>query len=419
MIKIINERIVVIVFTNKKPRKTKGCTLNIIKWILTAFIVLFSIPVFCEGGVAILGGFLLLIVAFIVSPMAIYIPKLSGLPKWKQILLKLISSFLIAFLGMMFLGMQYSQNQKNLQTANINNQVIQKSLIEQSSVSESSDIANDESLNVESSVNEVTSQMPEQDSSLLQEEGIVSEQSTVQSTSENSKEISSTTNSNTTENIEMSSPNINLESKAETSIDENPQRETSKEPSKIQYSKPESSIETSKPQTSKTEIITETSKIQTSKTESIVETSKIQTSKVENSHNETSQNQTSQSSTSHETSKTQVSKTETSKEPSTIQPSVIEPNPSDNIRLISFSPVPCNPGDEVTITVQGTPNTLYSIKVVYNSGASKSKDLNPKTSDGNGVVSWTWKVGTKTALGTYPVTISGGNQKYTAHLIVS
>ena len=412
----------------QKPKEYKLSFLDVIRCILSGFFIISAIVAFVEGGIAIIGGFLWLIVAFIVSPIMNYIPKFSGLPKLKQVLLKFLSSFLIFFLGLVFFGIQSDQNAKNKLPTNTENQIIMESIIEQSNVSEFSEIVEDEY-----SVNEVTSQIPEQDSSLLQEESITSEQSAVQSTSENSKEISNNTNSNIMENVEISSPNIHLESKIETSTNENHRSETPNEPSKIPYSKPESSTETShtqtskpesiaetsKPQASKTESIAETSKPQTSKTESIAETSKLQTSKIENSHSETSRTQNSQPSTSHETSKTQVSKTETSKEPSTIQPSVIETNPSDNIRLISFSPVPCNPGDEVTITVQGTPNTSYSIKVVYNSGASKSKDLNPKTSDSNGVVSWTWKVGTKTALGTYPVTISGGNQKYTAHLIVS
>ena len=382
-----------------KRKEYKLSFLDVIRCIVSGFFILLAVIAFVEGGIAIIGGFLWLIVAFIVSPIMNYIPKFSGLPKLKQVLLKFLSSFLIAFLGLMFFGIQSNQNTKNKLPTNTENQIIMESIIEQSNESEFSEIVEDEY-----SVNEVISQISEQDSSLLQEESITSEQSAVESTSENSKKISD---------------NINLESKTEASIVENHNSETSNEPSQIQYSKAESSIEASESQISKPESIAETSKPQTSKIESIAETSKIQTSKIENSHSETSQPKNSQSSTSYETNKTQVSKTETLKEPSTIQPSVIESNPSDNIRLISFSPVPCNPGDEVTITVQGTPNTSYSIKVVYNSGASKSKDLNPKTSDSNGVVSWTWKVGTKTALGTYPVTISSGSQKYTAHLIVS
>lgn len=398
----------------QKPKEYKLSFLDVIRCIVSGFFIISAVIAFVEGGIAIIGGFLWLIVAFIVSPIMNYIPKFSGLPKLKQVLLKFLSSFLIFFLGLVFFGIQSNQNAKNKLPTNTENQIIMESIIEQSNVSEFSEIVEDEY-----SVNEVTSQIPEQDSSLLQEESITSEQSAVQSTSENSKEISNNTNSNITENVEISSPNIHLESKIETSTNENHRSETPNEPGKIQYSKPESSIETSKPQTSKTESIAETSKIQTSKPESIPQTSKIQTSKIENSHNETSKNQTSQSSTSHETSKTQVSKTETSKEPSTIQPSVIEPNPSDNIRLISFSPVPCNPGDEVTITVQGTPNTTYSIAVKYKSGVSKSKDLSDKVSDSNGIVSWTWKVGTKTTSGDWPVTIFHGKQEYSTYLIVS
>ena len=369
-----------------KRKEYKLSFLDVIRCIVSGFFILLAVIAFVEGGIAIIGGFLWLIVAFIVSPIMNYIPKFSGLPKLKQVLLKFLSSFLIAFLGLMFFGIQSNQNTKNKLPTNTENQIIMESIIEQSNESEFSEIVEDEY-----SVNEVISQIPEQDSSLLQEESITSEQSAVQSTSENSKEISNNTNSNITENVEISSPNIHLESKIETSTNENHRSETPNEPGKIQYSKPESSIETSK----------------------------IQTSKIENSHNETSKNQTSQSSTSHETSKTQVSKTETSKEPSTIQPSVIEPNPSDNIRLISFSPVPCNPGDEVTITVQGTPNTTYSIAVKYKSGVSKSKDLSDKVSDSNGIVSWTWKVGTKTTSGDWPVTIFHGKQEYSTYLIVS
>ena len=103
----------------------------------------------------------------------------------------------------MFFGIQSNQNAKNKLPTNTENQIIMESIIEQSNVSEFSEIVEDEY-----SVNEVTSQIPEQDSSLLQEESITSEQSAVQSTSENSKEISNNTNSNITENVEISSPNI-------------------------------------------------------------------------------------------------------------------------------------------------------------------------------------------------------------------
>jgi hypothetical protein len=70
------------------------------------------------------------------------------------------------------------------------------------------------------------------------------------------------------------------------------------------------------------------------------------------------------------------------------------------------------------ITIQGQPNTSYDINVIYNSGPSTAAGLGAQTSNSSGKVSWTWKVGTRTADGTYPVNISGGGQTFTAHFTV-
>ena len=64
-----------------------------------------------------------------------------------------------------------------------------------------------------------------------------------------------------------------------------------------------------------------------------------------------------------------------------------------------------------TISINGEPNTVYSISVYYNSGKSKADGLESKTSDSAGNVSWTWKIGGKTAPGTYKVIISGNGEK--------
>lgn len=63
------------------------------------------------------------------------------------------------------------------------------------------------------------------------------------------------------------------------------------------------------------------------------------------------------------------------------------------------------------IEVSGKANTKYSITVYYSSSASTAEGLQDKTSDSNGKVSWTWKVGGKTKLGSYKLYISGGNEK--------
>ena len=67
-------------------------------------------------------------------------------------------------------------------------------------------------------------------------------------------------------------------------------------------------------------------------------------------------------------------------------------------------------GAEASVTIQGKPNTEYSISVFYHSGPSKAEGLKSKTSDGNGNVTWTWKVGTKTDKDTYDITVSGGGK---------
>ena len=54
------------------------------------------------------------------------------------------------------------------------------------------------------------------------------------------------------------------------------------------------------------------------------------------------------------------------------------------------------PGDMVTVEIKGKPNTNYDINVYYSSGVSSADGLGNKTSDGNGIVSWSWKVGTST-----------------------
>ena len=61
-----------------------------------------------------------------------------------------------------------------------------------------------------------------------------------------------------------------------------------------------------------------------------------------------------------------------------------------------------------TISIVGLPNTRYAITVMYNSGASKAEGLEDKTSDASGRVSWSWKIGGRTAFGTYTATITGG-----------
>lgn len=67
-------------------------------------------------------------------------------------------------------------------------------------------------------------------------------------------------------------------------------------------------------------------------------------------------------------------------------------------------------GSFASVSIHGAPNTTYSITVVYNSGISTASGLEDVTSDSNGNASWSWKVGTRTKSGTYPITVSGGGR---------
>jgi hypothetical protein len=67
---------------------------------------------------------------------------------------------------------------------------------------------------------------------------------------------------------------------------------------------------------------------------------------------------------------------------------------------------PVAPGSNATVQAHTAAGTNCDITVTYNSGPSHAAGLGPTTADGGGNVSWTWKVGTRTAPGTYPINVS-------------
>ena len=70
----------------------------------------------------------------------------------------------------------------------------------------------------------------------------------------------------------------------------------------------------------------------------------------------------------------------------------------------------CYRNENVTCKFWGEPNTRYSITVYYKSGASDADGLEAKTSDSDGFVSWTWKIGGRTTPGTWHLDIKGGGE---------
>ncbi|MGZ4163536.1 MAG: stalk domain-containing protein [Tumebacillaceae bacterium] len=83
----------------------------------------------------------------------------------------------------------------------------------------------------------------------------------------------------------------------------------------------------------------------------------------------------------------------------------VTPSPTSAVKIVSVvSPVHRN-GVE-TVVAHVPPGTTASIEVDYKSGPSQAAGLDEKTADASGNVSWSFKVGGNTTLGSWPVTVS-------------
>lgn len=84
------------------------------------------------------------------------------------------------------------------------------------------------------------------------------------------------------------------------------------------------------------------------------------------------------------------------------------------VALVSLTS-PVSPGGTATITVQTMPGARCLITVRYKSGPSRAAGLASKMADSKGRASWTWRVGTRTTPGEWPifVTCSSGEEEAT------
>ncbi len=74
------------------------------------------------------------------------------------------------------------------------------------------------------------------------------------------------------------------------------------------------------------------------------------------------------------------------------------------ITLISVTS-PAAPFTDATLTISTTPGANCSIDVRYKSGQSRAKGLIPKVASISGRVSWTWRVGSNTTPGRWPIVV--------------
>lgn len=77
---------------------------------------------------------------------------------------------------------------------------------------------------------------------------------------------------------------------------------------------------------------------------------------------------------------------------------------SASVRLVSVTS-PIGAGSYATLTVAVSPAQTCSIVVYYKSGPSSAQGLYPKR---GARISWTWKVGTRTTPGRWPIAVSCG-----------
>jgi len=75
------------------------------------------------------------------------------------------------------------------------------------------------------------------------------------------------------------------------------------------------------------------------------------------------------------------------------------------------SPVPRS--TTASLTIQTAAAAGCVIQVRYRSGPSRAGGLEPKTADSNGRITWSWRVGSQTALGEWPVEVAceSGSQR--------
>lgn len=92
----------------------------------------------------------------------------------------------------------------------------------------------------------------------------------------------------------------------------------------------------------------------------------------------------------------------------TVRPT-LSPDPTEapplSVKRVSLTGSVCG-GCTASVRIKTASKARCTIDVVYDSGSSTAAGLVAKTAKSNGNVSWSWTVGTRTAVGTYPIYVS-------------
>ena len=78
---------------------------------------------------------------------------------------------------------------------------------------------------------------------------------------------------------------------------------------------------------------------------------------------------------------------------------------TQNIEVLEYSSS-VKRGGTAYVKIKGIPGTRYNCSVKYKSGYSSAAGLGVKTADDKGYVSWSWKIGSSTTQGSWPIIIT-------------
>jgi hypothetical protein len=92
--------------------------------------------------------------------------------------------------------------------------------------------------------------------------------------------------------------------------------------------------------------------------------------------------------------------------------------PVGSLKLVELTET-VSAGKKASVTVNGLPDTEYSITVTYATSVSQAQGLEPKYSDANGIISWSWRVGNQTKPGEYKIEIQCKTEKITLYFTVT
>lgn len=84
----------------------------------------------------------------------------------------------------------------------------------------------------------------------------------------------------------------------------------------------------------------------------------------------------------------------------------LDPAPQEVALQIVSVTSPVRAGSYATLVAETEAGADCTITVYYKSGPSEAAGLAPKSADGDGRVSWTWKVGTRTTPGSWRIVVT-------------